>query len=573
MFGHPSKPTRIYSYDCKEPSNLEVIDNQIFLAHVYRNRLVEEELKRRGKVDAAQLDMFPDLAALKQRAEQLSELYIALQQEIKSERQKTRTRSEKKELRDRAVQTGKERKEAWKSFSESRKKSWEDARLREISNAIIEESHAERKRLRAAIVVEGLWWCNYLTSEAGVTNSGRPPVFHRYHKDGKVRVQIHKGLAPEQIFSGADNRLRISPMLADSWEPGTPARFRRTSFWLRIHSNQDRSPVWTTAEFTMHRPLPADSRVKDVYLLRRHVGPKTVWKIQFVVSRDAWEEKATGTGSVGVDVGWRLLLDQPDPAENGLRIAAWEGSDGAKGKVIIPPAKLAYWDKAEDLQSIRDKIFNEALAEMIAWLRDNQHPEWLQEATAEAAMWKGKHRLLDLVRGGVRFVSGMKTTIPGWKDQRFDGDERIFSALEAWGKQERHLHEWQGCNIAKITAWRQQFYHEAVALLRRTYSKAGVEATNWREIIQNPRPEEDAKKLAGKYNRIAAVGGFIDIVGESMAVTRVDPAHTTKRCRQCGKVCQFDAARSLRHTCEHCSAEWDQDENAAGNILDGMTTE
>ena len=44
-------------------------------------------------------------------------------------------------------------------------------------------------------------------------------------------------------------------------------------------------------------------------------------------------------------------------------------------------------------------------------------------------------------------------------------------------------------------------------------------------------------------------------------------ADSTKACAWCGSVEAFDAAASIEHTCSSCIRTWDQDANAARNLL------
>jgi hypothetical protein len=64
MFGNKSKPSRVYSYGAKAPDPLEAAQEQMRLAHVYRNKLVEQELARRGRVEDVIRELFPDLKLL-----------------------------------------------------------------------------------------------------------------------------------------------------------------------------------------------------------------------------------------------------------------------------------------------------------------------------------------------------------------------------------------------------------------------------------------------------------------------------------------------------------------------------
>src|SRR6516162_4910154 len=66
MFGNPSQPSKIYSYGLcarRPPAPAELIDDQMFAAHRYRNALCELELARRRSIEEIIRAASPDLAA------------------------------------------------------------------------------------------------------------------------------------------------------------------------------------------------------------------------------------------------------------------------------------------------------------------------------------------------------------------------------------------------------------------------------------------------------------------------------------------------------------------------------
>lgn len=50
-------------------------------------------------------------------------------------------------------------------------------------------------------------------------------------------------------------------------------------------------------------------------------------------------------------------------------------------------------------------------------------------------------------------------------------------------------------------------------------------------------------------------------------VVKVPAQYTTLTCGHCGSVESFDAAAKVDHTCSKCRQNWDQDDNAAENML------
>ena len=214
------------------------------------------------------------------------------------------------------------------------------------------------------------------------------------------------------------------------------------------------------------------------------------------------------------------------------------------------------WQKARDLQSIRATNFDAIVLRLAGWLAGRELPDWLTERTKTLRQWRSQGRLAAVVIQ--------------WRAERFDGDAEIFAEVEAWRKQDKHLWEWEHNQRRKAIAWRENVYRQFAAMLSRRYRVVCLEATDWRHFMRKVAAEEDGQGGAGaqRYLRIASPGQLSRLLAERFAeVVRVDPKHTTQRCHVCGELAQFDAATSLHTKCRHCGAEWDQDYNAARNLL------
>jgi hypothetical protein len=318
---------------------------------------------------------------------------------------------------------------------------------------------------------------------------------------------------------------------------------------LRIGSEKGK-PIFAAIPVLLHRPLPDGCAIKWVHLLRQRVGPDDKWRVQFVVSRAEGfpRDDQAASGHVGIDLGWRLT-----PA--GLRVASWAGDDGAAGEVVIPAADLDRWQKAGQLQSTRDHNFNRERSRLATWLFDHRQaiPGWLAERTTHLHQWRSPARLTGLVWS--------------WRERRFAGDADIFAELEAWRKHERHLHRYQAGVLRQAQEMREHLYCNAVVGLRRRYHTAHVEDTDWRELARRSRVDEELP--AQPYQRrLAAPGRFRELLVEHLSCVVPWPAaYTTQRCHACARVEPFSSRGELEHTCSHCAATWDQDQNAARVLL------
>lgn len=548
MFGHASKPARIYSYGARPPAaNGELVAEQMRAGHRYRNALVEAEHKRRARVAEAVARHCPGLAALEEQLAALdAELETrrdAIAGRNAAARRRTGTPAERA-----ALKALRERKTAlWQEHKALRQATYQ-AEGFIADQAVIEAEHtAECKRLRAA---SGLYWGTYLVVEQSLAGirSGYPPKFHRWTGDGRIAVQLQKGLAWEDALAGGDSRLRVEVL------PG-PGRKPRAVARLRVGS-AGRAPVWAEVPFKLHRQPPPGTRVQWAYLHRERVACHDVWTLQFVLARDAWPRlDAAAEGACGVEVGWRRV-------EGGLRVAVWRGSDGQAGELVLPDADLARWERVRTLRATRDTNFNAARDQLAAWLRARgvPHQGWLAEAARTLAQWRSPARLAALALR--------------WRGERFSGDAAAFEAAEAWRKQDKHLYEWEANARRNAIAWRNNLYRNFAADLRRRYRAAAVELVDWAKLARVPGVEEsDAQAALRQWRAVASVGRLQAYVREAASlVVEADAAYTTVDCHTCGRENKrLDRGQRL-HTCEGCSRVWDVDENAAAWLLDAAAS-
>lgn len=550
MFGHASLPCRVYSYGARPPAtSAEAVSEQMRLAHKYRNRLVEAELDRRKKVDALLAEISPELvcveADIRKGEVGLEEALEAIRKASQEARKKVRPSA----LVLRVKELRKALKGAYQKRKDLRTALFADPVFKARQEALDLEHQGLRKELRAA---SGLYWGTYLLVEQSSSGirSGAPPKFARWDGWGHLAVQIQGGLSAAEVLGGQDTRLRIGKVPAEAWERGG-RRLRRTTVSFRVGSDASGGPVWAEIPIVLHRPLPEDARIKWAHLIRERIATHERWKVQFVLERERWDKEDLATdGRVGIDVGWRIKED------GSLRVAVWKGSDGQEGELALDARWLGGVKKVRDLQSIRSKNLDAMkdafgpLAKALAW------PEALKERIQGHGLWKSPARFAAFAIA--------------WRAARFEGDVAAFELLEAWRKQDKHLYEYERNLLDRLLARRLDLYRVFAAKLRRMYKTAVIEKLDLRDFHELPAGEADphaAEKALKEHVRDAGLSFLIAQIKAGMAETiEADPKDTTRRCASCGHVQDFDQAK-IEHTCVACGVTWDQDMNAATNLL------
>lgn len=405
MYGHASQPTRVYAYGAKAPSgNADLAAEALTLARRYRNNLVEAEIDRRAAANEVIRAHYPTLTEMDARIEsiekEIDEVRAAIRKDNSSARRRAPDPARRRAIRDRRADLKGMRRE----HKDLRKHAYADERVRADLKAV-DETHSRRcKDLRANC---GVHWGTYLAVEQGLSGmrTGAPPRFVGRQWPGKLAVQCQGGASWDDLVAGhTQAHIEVLPPPSSAKPGGRRSRRPKCRVRLRIGSEGrgNRTPVWATIPFVLHRPIPVDAQVKWIYATRRMRGTNAEWQVQFAVSREAWvhQDTANATGVCGIDFGWRTLPN------GSLRVAYAVGSDGAEGELVIPTERLARWRKLQDLQSIRDRQFGDARTRLVNWLKAADVPDWFEDATESASRWRSPARLAGLViRFGATSVS------------------------------------------------------------------------------------------------------------------------------------------------------------------------
>lgn len=545
MFGRESQPSRVYRFGARIIDHRDVVGDQMYLMHKYRNKLVEIELERRKNVDQLLQTLSPQLIKVETSIAEKEKQLNDAREFLKKQNQTVRSRLQSPEQKQIIRELSNELKPLRSQRKELRTALFESLAFKEGQKTLDVTSNDAKKKARAD---SKLFWPNYSHVEQSSTNirSGSPPRFMRYTGGSKVAMAFQGGVSWDELTSGDDRRMHI--MIDRIKQPNT---FGNANIKFRIGSNENHTPIWANLRVNIHRLPPSDCNIKWAFLVRQKIATHEKWNLQLICSRESWvKHDQASTGSVGIDVGWRLLPE-------GLRIAYWVGSDGKSGQVIIPNERLDRERKVDDLQSIRDKMFNVIKLQLSSWFVDSNSPDWLKARLKTLGQWKSPSRLASVVIY--------------WRTNRFAGEYKIFDALEAWRKQDKHLYDWQEYQRKNDINWRLDLYRNVAAMLSRQYEIAYIEDTNWSKLAEIPEVEQDRNEqviAAAWYRKTAAVSIFIDTINQRMAkVKKRDAKNTTQSCSNCHQLMKVDAGKSITLECPHCHNVIDQDENAAKNLL------
>jgi len=439
----------------------------------------------------------------------------------------------------------------------------EKKRIAEENRARLDEIEAGRQKLqKEAQHQSGLYWCNYddviasyQIARQKAMKSGGELKFRRWDGAGKIFVRWQYGLPVSKLFDCKDTKLQIEPVPEAAWYSEKRSERRKLAQTIvRIRAaSEKRQPVWLELPMVMHRPLPENGIIRNAAAIRERVGDSYRYKLVITVAFEPARRKPAGRGAVGIDVGWRRV-------QGGLRVAYWKDESGEGGTLALPDRLTSQFEKVNDLKSIRDQHFDDARAVLGAWLADKSLPDWLKEDTATLAQWRGKMRLAKLVEK--------------WRENRFSGDQEIFAYLDEWEKRDKHLWGWEANLRDRIGRHRREVYRIFAAEITRKYERVFLEDFDLRQVSRKKKAEAGTKgsTLADHNRTIASVSTLRLAIEnacrrEGVTAIRVPSAHSTTECHACGHVEKFDAAGHIFRTCPKCKEIWDQDENAAINIL------
>ena len=553
--------TRVYSYGCRAPfDGAPQLAEQFKLGHEFYNSLTRVERDRRQRFRAI-CEAHPALEDLARQIEACSALRIDARCQAGDERMEARSRKgasdDTRAIVEQATDDLDWLRADWRAAVNAEMK--RDPAL--AASVADSEARAkdERKAARDATRLAGLYSETTDTIVAAAeqaaqkTRGGAPPEFRRWSEcSQQVAVRWskqHTGGVPPTLLFAPNGLLEISPIPEDAWTGtrGDRRRLARTAARMRIGSD-----TWCSFQLVVHRPLPPAGMVQGARLVVKRVAAHLDYQLQITVREPDPTMASWDAGpAVGIDLGWRW--------QDAVRVAYQVDSAGDGAPLMVPNDIAGALEHAESLCSIRKRNFNDAAERLRGWLAKHVSPEWLTEATRYIGQWKAAGKLASLALQ--------------WRGQRFDGDAKGFEPLEVWRRQDKHLWEWEANERRKALARRLEFYRVWAAGIARRYSLVCIESFDLSKMARKPKIEEEGQydDFARKQRVVSAPSVMRDALIAACArrgvlLVKVPCVATTITCCSCGAETRWDAAKYLSHRCE-CGAIWDQDHNAAINIL------
>jgi hypothetical protein len=593
--------------------------------------LIEIERQKRASYREARSRLVPALAELEQKNDALREALEKARQDLRNLRQKDQQRTEAPGLkaqitslaREARALGGKSRAER-KAVGEATKLAQErmaelidpktpadrimalQILLQGTSNELLEFARIQDELNKVAYQAGkaarktcGVYWGTYLLIEEAAKvacKSLTDPRFKRFDGGGRIGVQIQGGIPTDQLFSRREadgsRLMQIDPLPENQWDTRSGRRHGRTNVRIRVGSEgKKRAPLWAELPVLIHRKLPPGV-VKNAWILVRRVGTNTLYELQLMIESVLFDKKSHGKGVVALDVGWRVL-----PSDN-LRVAYWVDDKGRHGSLELPERLRTGIALPSTLRGFNDIHFEAAKKVLRDWLaQSTEIPEWLPEATLHIAQWRQPRRLASVAfRLATESTSvDVRALWNQWKVERKAKRQDLFAPfgeihqwltargvsskaaqvtayLDFWRRKNKHLLNWECNQREKSLACRKELYNIWANRLAKSYDKIILEDFDLRKSARKARPEEDDELFqAVRHNRqVAAVSEFRLAIKERVEADRLvlkSSLDTTITCRPCRHVENFDKAAELVHQCPACKRTWDQDRNAAENLL------
>lgn len=396
-------PVRVYTYHCHAPTqNAAIVDQQMYLARLYRDRLIEIELTRRRRYR----EIAQNADALELRT-QILECEARLRElRVKHARDRSRARRVRAPVlgdalvRDRAeramqmkllraeLKTLRERAAAERAL-----RSKTDPIVSAAIRALDEEAHAAAKQARGE---SGVFWGTYLLVEAAVEAARRShadPRFGRRDGGGRIGVQIQGGASVRDVLAGRCQWLQIDPLPTTQWQTRSGCRKARTAVRIRVGTDEHRRAIWASFPMKMHRPLPEDAVIKTAAVLRRSVARRYEYELQVTLEAPSMRRQPPrSTAVAAVHVGWRW---RPE----GLRVGMLVDEQGRERELLLPRSFFAWLEQSDQLRETRARALNHVLPQLVdGLLAMPDRPEWLTEDLKTMAQWHSPDRLAYFVQ-------------------------------------------------------------------------------------------------------------------------------------------------------------------------------
>ncbi len=540
---------RVYEYGCGrgQIDGLDLAIEQMRRRIEFWNSMVEIDNDVREKMEAL-LFAGPDEAELQSLRELLKNLLRNGTGDQSDENSTTKHREQV-----RALQSATRAKLA--SVKQTRKDNAAKHRtqLRELDN--------ERKARIAEVQARaGLYWANrdeirrrYEFARPKAMREGRQLRPQVWNEEGRICIQFPRGLLVPSAFQ-RNGRLQIDAIPEKAWDSQSRSerrRLARTRLRLRVAANRDRSPIWLDIPVVLHRRMPKDGVIRSVSFIRERVGLNWRHRVLFTVAEPAPPNLAPSERAVGLDLGWRLT-------PYGLRVVYWADDSGARGELVLPLSDLIEFKRIGNLGGAIVNAHTRTVSSIGSFLRRHTIPVELKQLAKEAVRSSSPQTLVVLFER--------------WRQCRFSGDRYPFTVLRRWYRQYIHLWTWQANLRDQLLRRRRELYRRFAVDLSCHYGRIFVNDIQLNRKVLRPASVEALIPIQRYHRFIAAISVLCRILQSAcekrgVVLKRLRCKGATTSCHVCGMVDDWNPRTTTTHTCSKCGQSWDQDYNAARQVL------
>lgn len=359
-----------------------------------------------------------------------------------------------------------------------------------------------------------------------------PPKMERYDGGGRVGVRYQGGRAVDALPSVA----LAGDVLRAPSDPQSPrqvaraiaysivsfcragdmtrlARHRRTRpdeeyRLLTISLGKGLGPV--SLPVLLHRPLPDDASVRAVRVLRWRVGVRMRYEVQYTVRVERCAPTRTDRGVVALDIGARW---------DSARVARWVDAAGARGEITQREERRTSAGRSG--HAGRKTAPNDlARAQSLQALRSETLDDVLAQIVAHRP--RGSEAYREATRHARQWRSPFRVALlyrrrAEWAQA---SDDALIESLGAWLRQDRHLADWESSEREGYYRRRREQYREEAVRLARRYNTIVLAKRDYRRGRAERMPE-DGPATEGHEGRVkardAAPGEFCAAVKQAAA--------------------------------------------------------
>ena len=569
-----SKRVVARQYGLLEPLNWDqdCVDH-LYLKNKLWNTLVEIEREHRTAYRAI-VDADESVAKISQRIQGLKDKVV--EQDVLRKEARRQYRSRKgvhTSSFDANIKQLKQRlKELFPQDKELRKKAREQAR-----NVLTPLELKRKKAVKAAYQNSGLWWSNYndvinsyKSARSRAVKEGTELKFHRFDGSGGFRCQIQKGMTAEDLLTARHNVAQIRTIDHDEFAELRGGAGKKSGQSYASRNYERGYGILSITVYTykgvdgktqrkmlafpiiLHRPLPPETKLKELKAQRKRVGTDFRWDVTFTFTEPAVPVKHNSPEkSCGVNLGWKAV-------SGGLRVATINSGESNPWHVVLPRIIMDKMVYVAELQRQVDTMTNENFDWLLEQV-DDKAPGPLTEAFASLRRAKRPH------------PAKFARTVDVWREHEGYLPE-IFEEADRRRKVCRHRTKEYHNLRDKVMRRREDFYRCRAKEIAETFGMIALDKMDLRKLslLEMADGEPTLMHKKARYSRtVAAVGvlreWIVKQAAKTGAVVKTMNIASSATCHQCGTKVKQDSGQIW--TCLGCGSSWDQDDNAAINLL------